>query len=129
MAINMWRKLSPYLTLWASLGLSGKEPACQCRRRGLDSLVGKIPWRRKWQPAPVFVPGEFCGQRDLAGYSPMASKSQTRLNDSTTTTPHCTSVSPIRKRAKCQTKILNGKKKTFSDLNIEVTNYMHIAKD
>ena len=30
----------------------------------------KIPWRRKWQPTPVFLPGEFQGQRSLAGYSP-----------------------------------------------------------
>ena len=33
------------------------------------SLVGKIPWRRVWQPTPVFLPGEFHGQRSLAGYS------------------------------------------------------------
>ena len=33
-------------------------------------LIGKIPWRRKWQPTPVFLPGKFHGQRSLAGYSP-----------------------------------------------------------
>ena len=32
--------------------------------------VGKIPWRRKWQPTPAFLPGELHGQRSLAGYSP-----------------------------------------------------------
>ena len=32
--------------------------------------VGKIPWRRKWQPTPVFLPGESRGQRSLARYSP-----------------------------------------------------------
>jgi len=32
--------------------------------------VGKIPWRREWLPIPVFLPGEFHGQRSLAGYSP-----------------------------------------------------------
>ena len=32
--------------------------------------VGKIPWRRAWQPSPVFSPGEFHGQRSLAGYNP-----------------------------------------------------------
>ena len=31
--------------------------------------VGKIPWRRKWQPTSVFVPGKFHGRRSLAGYS------------------------------------------------------------
>ena len=38
--------------------LSGKESACQCRRHGFDPWVRKIPWRRKWQPTPVFLPGE-----------------------------------------------------------------------
>ena len=40
---------------------SGKEPSCQCRRRqryGFDLWVRKISWRRKWQPIPVFLPGE-----------------------------------------------------------------------
>ena len=54
-------------------GHSGKESACQCKRRrrhGFDPWVGKIPWRRKWQPTPIFLPGESHGQRSLAGYSP-----------------------------------------------------------
>ena len=38
------------------------------------SLGGKIPWRRKWQPTPVFLPGESHGQRSLAGYSPRGCK-------------------------------------------------------
>ena len=38
--------------------LSGKESACQCGRRGFDPWVRKIPWRRAWLPAPVFLPGE-----------------------------------------------------------------------
>ena len=33
-----------------------------------DPWFGKIPWRREWQPTPVFLPGEFHGQRSLAGY-------------------------------------------------------------
>ena len=45
-------------------------PAVQCGRPGFDSWVGKIPWRREWQPTPVFVPGEFHGQRSLVGNSP-----------------------------------------------------------
>ena len=36
--------------------LSGKESACQCRRRRFSLSVGKIPWRRRWQPTPVFLP-------------------------------------------------------------------------
>ena len=52
--------------------LSGKELVCQCRRHKrhrFDPWVGKIPWKRKWQPIPVFLPGKFHGQRNLAGYS------------------------------------------------------------
>ena len=40
-----------------------------------------IPWRRKWQPTPVFLPGESHGQRSLVGYSPQGCKSQTRLSN------------------------------------------------
>ena len=49
--------------------LSGKESTCQCRRRGFDPWIGKMPWRRKWQPTPVFSPGKSHGQRSLAGYT------------------------------------------------------------
>ena len=43
-------------------------------RRGFDPWVGKIPWEREWQPTPVFLPGEFHGQRSLADYSPWGFK-------------------------------------------------------
>ena len=49
--------------------LSSKESTCQCRRPGFNPWVGKIPWRSKWQPIPVFLPGKSHGQRSLAGYS------------------------------------------------------------
>ena len=49
--------------------LSGKEFACQCRRLGFIPWVRKIPWKRKWKPAPVFLPGKSHGQRSLMGYS------------------------------------------------------------
>ena len=58
-------------------GASGKECACQCRRckrRGFSPWVGKIPWSRKWQPTPVFLPEKFHGQRSLAGYTPQGHK-------------------------------------------------------
>ena len=35
---------------------------------------GAIPWRRKWQPTPVFLPGEYHGRRSLVGYSPQGRK-------------------------------------------------------
>ena len=64
-------------------GTRGKEPACQCRRpkrRRFDPWVRKIPWRKAWKPAPVFLPGESHGQRNLAGYiAHSIAKSQTRL--------------------------------------------------
>ena len=50
-----------------SLVLSRKEPTCQCRRHRFNPWVGKIPWRRKWHPTPVFLPGEPQGQQSLVG--------------------------------------------------------------
>ena len=50
---------------------------CQCRRPKRHSFspwVGRIPWRRKWQPTPVFLPGKSHGQKSLAGYSPWGCK-------------------------------------------------------
>ena len=58
-------------------GAVGKEPACQCRRNKrcrFNPWMGKIPRRRKWQPTPVFLPGESHGQRNLVGYSPWGRK-------------------------------------------------------
>ena len=64
-------------TNWENTGLpwwlSGKESACQCKRHGSTSGSGRSP-RRKWQLTPVFLPGEFHGQRSLTGYSPWGHK-------------------------------------------------------
>ena len=51
-------------------------PTCQCRRHRSDPWVGvgKIPWRRKWQPTPVLLPGKFHELRTLVGYSPWGRK-------------------------------------------------------
>ena len=52
-------------------GSSSKEYACQCRRpkrHGFDPCIRKIPWRRKWQSTPVFLPRESHGQKSLVGY-------------------------------------------------------------
>ena len=46
----------------------------QCWGCGFDLWVGKMPWRREWQPTPVFLPGESHGQRSLAGYTPWGRK-------------------------------------------------------
>ena len=55
----------------------GKEPACQCRRHRrhkFDPWVGKMPWKRKWQPSLVFLPRESHRQKSLAGSSPWCLK-------------------------------------------------------
>ena len=55
------RRLSRWLSQW--------RVCPQCGWPGFDPWVGKILWRRKWQPTPEFLPGEFHGQRRLVGYS------------------------------------------------------------
>ena len=68
--------------MWCGIHWWLKESTCQCRRhKGLwfNPWVRKIPWKRKWQPTPVFLPGKSHGQRSLAGHSPWGpQKSQTR---------------------------------------------------
>ena len=51
-------------------GLVIKNPLANAGNAGFDPWVGKIPWRRAWQPTPVFLLEESHGQRSLAGYSP-----------------------------------------------------------
>ena len=46
------------------------DSAGDAREAALIPGVGKTPWRKKWQPTPVFLPGESHGQSNLAGYSP-----------------------------------------------------------
>ena len=48
--------------------LSSKESACQCRTPGFHPWVKKTPWRKKYQPTPVFLPGKSHRQRSLVGY-------------------------------------------------------------
>ena len=64
----------PHLTLGFPGGLDGKESACNAGDQGPNPWVGKIPWRREWQPTLVFLPGESHGQRSLVGYSPWSHK-------------------------------------------------------
>ena len=57
-------------------GASGREPACHCRRykrRGFDPWVGKMFWRRKWQPTPVFLPGKIPWTEELGRLQSMGS--------------------------------------------------------
>ena len=64
-----------YIKLGFPGGADGKELACQsrqqrCKRCRFKTWVRKILWRRKWQPIPVFLPGESPGQKSLVVYSP-----------------------------------------------------------
>ena len=65
-----------------------KEEIClQCWRPGFSPQVGKIPWRRDWLPTPVFLPGEFHGQRSMAGYNPWGFK-ELGMTEQLTVSPH-----------------------------------------
>ena len=62
-----------------SLGAQQQRISLQCRRckrRGFPPWVGKLPWRRAWQPSPVFLPGESHGQRTLLGSVHRVTKSR-----------------------------------------------------
>ena len=69
MIIHLNHVLGPHAAL-------GKESAYQHRRHEIQiqSWVGKIPWRRKWQPTLVFLPGKSRGQRNQVGYCPRGRK-------------------------------------------------------
>ena len=68
-------------------GLDGRVPL-QCRRPRLDPSVWKIPWKIKWLPTPVLLPGESYGQRSLAGYSPQSHRVRHEWSDLPCWTPN-----------------------------------------
>ena len=59
---------------WASLVAQTVKNLPTVQETWVQSLVGKIPWRREWQLTPIFLPGESYEQRNLGGYSPYVSK-------------------------------------------------------
>jgi len=77
---------------WASLYILSNTSASQVaqwqrihlpvQETRFNPWVGKIPWRRKWQPPPVFLPGQSHGQRSLVGYSPWGHK-ESDMNEET----------------------------------------------
>ena len=74
---------------------SGKESACQCKRQKkheFDPWVRKIPWRRTWQPSPVFVPGESPWKEEPGGLQPMGSQTDTVSTHVNTKSPLHTSL-------------------------------------
>jgi len=66
--------------------LSSTESTCQGRRCRFDPWVRKIPWRKKWQPTPGFLPGKSHGQRSLVGYSLWGHKGSDTTEQLTTPT-------------------------------------------
>ena len=86
--------------LWC---ISGKVSTCQSRkhkREGFDPHVRKVPWRRKWQPTPVFLPGKSHGQRSLSGYSPWGHKEPDTTEWLNNNLPIYTHISILRKCTK-----------------------------
>ena len=83
-------------------GASGKETACQCRRQNrcrFDPCVGKIPWRRTWQPTPVSLPGESRDRETWRAIVHRVTKSLTQLKllsrHTHTKTASCCSVTKL----------------------------------
>ena len=98
---SLWSPLGLFLITCCQMGInymipSGKEYTCQrrrCKRCGFDPWVGKIPWSRKWQPTPVFLPRKFCRPRSQVGRGRGtdrgAAESQTWLSTHTQTQYFC----------------------------------------
>ena len=72
--------------IWLPRWLSGKESACSAVRHGFNPWIRKITLERKWQPTPVFLPGEYQGQRSLVGYSPWGCKEPDMIEATCTNT-------------------------------------------
>ena len=84
---------------WWLSGLKKKKRHLKCsshRRLGFDHWVEKIPWRRTWQPIPIFSPGKSHGQRRLEGYSPLGCKESDRAEGTQHARTHtCTNDSTV----------------------------------
>ena len=66
-------------------GTADKESVCKgrrCKSHRFNPGARKTPWRRKWQPTLVLLPGKFCGQRSLVGYSPWGRKESDKTKHS-----------------------------------------------
>ena len=84
-------------------GASGKEPACQCRRRKryrFHPRVGRMPWRREWEPTPIFLPGDPVDRGDWQARVHGVTKSRTRLKQLSTLAPTPPSTALFKKKKK-----------------------------
>ena len=84
---NKHYRISRGLVWWLTWSIIG----LQYRRPRFDPWVRKIPWRKEWQLTPVFLPGEFYGQRSLVGYSPWGHRESGMTEQLTLTSLHSTS--------------------------------------
>ena len=65
------------VTVGSGNGSAGKESTCNAGDTGNEDLIPgleRFPWRKIWQPTPVFLPGKLYGQMSLSGYSPWGHK-------------------------------------------------------
>ena len=74
------KNLSAVKESWV-VSLSSVQFSCSVVSNPMDPLVRKIPWKRAWQPTPVFLPGEFHGQRSLGAIVSGIANSWTQLSD------------------------------------------------
>ena len=79
---------SPSVYMWASLVAHMVKNLPAMEKTYVQTWVRKIPWRREWQPTPVFLPGEFHGQKSLAVYSPWGCKEWGTTEQQTLPLPH-----------------------------------------
>ena len=78
---GLLKSVSPLPSVWALLVAQTVKNPLPMWETSVPALGCEDPWRRKWQPTPVFVPGELHRQGSLAGYSPWVEKSRTQLSD------------------------------------------------
>ena len=80
---QIWARIqvSSHLNLSYSLVGQTVKNLLQYRRPRFHPWVGKILWRREWQPTPIFLLGESYGQRSLVGYSPWDHKQLDTADD------------------------------------------------
>ena len=89
--------MDPNVALGFPDGSDRNESACNARDPEFDPWVRKIPWRREWQPSPVFLNGESHGQRSLVGCSPRGCRE--RDTDERLILSHFLDVAPIKGQA------------------------------
>ena len=73
LVVTVWPAARDTVEGASLVALMVKNPAMQ------ETWVAKIPWRREWLPTPVFLPGEYHGQKSLVGYSSWGHKESKKI--------------------------------------------------